>query len=540
MDCPRCHVRLPEVTDPTRRFVTCEGCGGEIDLAEAMLGTGEVTIPPGGTRDPNLGRLLADGRYRIDSFLGAGGMGTVYLGTQLSLGRKVAIKVLAPEFSEDEQFRKRFEREAGALAALDHPNIVAVHDMGMEESTHYIVMSYVAGPDGRPVSLKDLVAAGPVEEDLALRILSQVSGALHYAHGHGIVHRDIKPGNILLDADGNAKLADFGIARVDESAGELTLTMPGMTIGTLKYMAPEQKADAKSADARSDIYSLGVVFYEMLTGEAPEGRFGLPSELRRELDPRLDRIVDRALQRAVENRYQTADEIAREISKITTEREYGKLRTDGARPGGSPATKSPPVPPPLPRPVPARTPETGQKSRGKSVRLALFVLAIIILGTVLWKEGPFAPSGYPAGKNRDRIHALLADGQSIDVSHYREMEKALDGHGPSIGTAGARDAVGTALNAQGRGQLQYVVACVPESLLGPIGTSLGVPRAQVRGAIFQLLQGFPGLMSSRVGDALAVEDDMVLVRYEFQMYGGPPSETVAVAVREGGEWKVLL
>ena len=333
MRCPSCQAAVPPPTDPTQRRARCPGCGRDVDVAAAAAAEGTVEVrppapPPADAADPLVGKSFAGGRYRIESLLGVGGMGRVYRATQTALGRAVAVKILSPELASDEQFRRRFDREAGTLASLDHPNIVSVHDMGVEDGLPYIVMAIVVGREGKPVSLRTLLDAGPLEEELCLRIVQQTCAALDYAHKKGVVHRDIKPGNILIDGEGHAKIADFGIARTKGlEAGAPALTTTGAVLGTLKYMAPEQLDDASAADPRSDLYSLGVVFYEMLTGHAPVGRFELPSEARAGLDQRLDSIVDRALRRAAAQRYQSAEQLARDLSRITTEREYGRQLT---------------------------------------------------------------------------------------------------------------------------------------------------------------------------------------------------------------------
>ena len=328
MYCPNCGEALPAVTGPTQRKLICTACGREEDLAIAMqmertlqvFSSGKAPEEPG--QDELIGKLLGDGRYRIDSFLGRGGMGTVYRGTQIALGREVAIKVLSPQLASDEEFIRRFRREAATLATFNHPHIVTIHDTGSEAGLEYIVMAYFAGSDGNPLSLRQVMASGPLEGDFALRVIAQTCSGLQYAHDKGIIHRDIKPENILLDADGNVHIADFGIARAASGMmGDLTLTASGAVMGTLKYMAPEQKAGATHGDVRSDLYSLGVVFYEMLTGQAPEGRFALPSEIRKDVDRRIDGIVERTLHRTAERRYQTAAEMAQDLSTLTVARD---------------------------------------------------------------------------------------------------------------------------------------------------------------------------------------------------------------------------
>jgi hypothetical protein len=375
--------------------VPCPSCGTRVDLAaDAGATTATPLAPPPAPAgdDPWIGRSFAGGRYTIESLLGVGGMGRVYRARQTALGRAVAVKLLSPDLARDEGFRRRFEREAGTLAALEHPRIVTVHDVGVEAEVPYIVMALVVGPKGAPVSLRDLLDAGTVEEELALRIIQETCAALEYAHGKGVIHRDIKPGNILLDAEGHAKIADFGIARVTGAADAPHLTTTGTVLGTLRYMEPEH--DAARADARSDLYSLGVVFYEMLTGQSPVGRFELPSEVRAGLDHRLDAIVDRALRRAATQRYASAGEMARDLSRITTEREYGRLQDSD--PSASTAEAAPAAP--ATRAVPA-SPPAGARNRRTLVAGAIAFAAVAGgLGIYFATREPASPAAPPVGK----------------------------------------------------------------------------------------------------------------------------------------------
>jgi serine/threonine protein kinase len=252
MECPACGAALPPVADPTQRSVDCPSCGHAIDLRAVAEPT--QVVRPGAESDPWIGRTVGGGRYRIDAPLGRGGMGAVYRGTQISLGRPVAIKLLSPDLSGDETFLRRFRREAGVLAALQHRNVVTIHDTGDEEGLPYIVMAYVAGPDGEPLSLRRVLDAGPLDPDLALRLASEIGAGLAFAHERGIVHRDVKPANVLLDESWHAQVADFGIAHARLGASrDPTLTVPGSSLGTWKYMAPEQWIDAARVDARSDV-----------------------------------------------------------------------------------------------------------------------------------------------------------------------------------------------------------------------------------------------------------------------------------------------
>ena len=202
-----------------------------------------------------------NGRYRLGDEIGEGGMSVVYRGHDLLLNRSVAIKVLRGQYASDENFLKRFEREAQSAAGLSHPNIVNVYDVGREGDTHYIVMEYIRGP-----SLKELIRRqGPFSVDGAVFIISQVASALDYAHQRGLIHRDVKPQNILVDREGNAKVVDFGIAK---GMRDVNLTEAGTGMGTVHYVSPEQ-ARGEPATPQSDLYSTGVVLYEMLTKRLP-------------------------------------------------------------------------------------------------------------------------------------------------------------------------------------------------------------------------------------------------------------------------------
>jgi eukaryotic-like serine/threonine-protein kinase len=264
---------------------------------------------------------LFDGRYRIMRKLGSGGMADVYLAEDEELGRRVAIKILNDKHANDEQFVERFRREAKNAAGLSHPNIVSIYDRGEAEGTYYIAMEYL---DGR--SLKEIVVArGPLPISDAIEATRQVLTALRFAHRKGVVHRDIKPHNVMADADGRLKVTDFGIAR----AGVSQMTEAGSIIGTAQYLSPEQARGA-AVDQRSDLYSIGVVLYEMLTGQVPftgESPVEIamkhlsdtprpPSLLRPEIPPDLDMVVLRALAKNPEDRFQTAEEMDAELERV--------------------------------------------------------------------------------------------------------------------------------------------------------------------------------------------------------------------------------
>ncbi|HEY8748671.1 MAG TPA: serine/threonine-protein kinase [Tepidisphaeraceae bacterium] len=247
--------------------------------------------------------------------IGRGGMGVVYKARQKNLDRSVALKVLSPEVAGAAGFSERFAREARAMARLSHPNIVAVYDFGCVQHAgadlYYLTMEFVDGSNLRAL-LKQL---SPPQ---ALAIVPQICQALQFAHDIGIVHRDIKPENILVDKKGPVKIADFGVAKLLEQArtpSDYTLTQPDMAMGTPSYMAPEQLERPMEVDHRADLYSLGVVFYEMLTGQLPKGRFLLPSQMV-QIDVRLDEVVLKALEHDRELRYQHASEVQTSVESV--------------------------------------------------------------------------------------------------------------------------------------------------------------------------------------------------------------------------------
>ena len=303
--CPKCGAALPSTTTAG----LCPRCL----MAEAMAPT-EIDAEPA-AQPPLPPDQIAPHfpQLEILECLGRGGMGVVYKARQKSLGRLVALKLLAPERVLDAKFAGRFAREAQALAALSHPNIVTIHDFGQAGGFYYLLMEFVDG-----VNLRQLLRTRKLTPEEALTIVPPLCDALQFAHDRGIVHRDIKPENLLLDKAGRVKVADFGIAKMLGTA-----TSGGSTagpaaqedatqaaVGTPNYSAPEQKTDPQRVDSRADIYSLGVVFYEMLTGELPGKRIEPPSH-KVHIDVRLDEVVLRALEQKPERRYQ-------QVSKVKT------------------------------------------------------------------------------------------------------------------------------------------------------------------------------------------------------------------------------
>ncbi len=250
-------------------------------------------------------------QLEILALIGKGGMGAVYRARQPALDRIVALKILPPHTAGGPGFVERFNREARALAKLNHPNIVAVYEFGQVNGLPFFIMEFVDG-----LNLRQLERAGKLSPREALQIVPQICEALQFAHDEGIVHRDIKPENILLDKKGRVKIADFGIAKILGNVAEVDLTGTQSAIGTPHYMAPEQMEKPTTVDHRADIFSLGVVFYEMLTGELPLGKFAPPSSRKVEVDVRLDDVVLRALEKDPERRYQHASQVKTAVDTI--------------------------------------------------------------------------------------------------------------------------------------------------------------------------------------------------------------------------------
>jgi tRNA A-37 threonylcarbamoyl transferase component Bud32 len=277
---------------------------------------------------------VLSGRYRILRHLARGGMAEVYLAHDELLDRPVAVKVLFPELAQDDSFVERFRREAQSAARLNHPNIVSVYDFGEDQDALYIVMEYVEGQ-----TLRDVVrAGGPMAPAEAIRIATDVAAGLAVAHAEDIVHRDVKPANVLIAADGTAKVADFGIARAVGAGSDLT--MPGSVVGTATYLSPEQ-AQGVEVDQRSDVYSLGMVMYEMLTGEAPfrgDNPLAIAYKQQHEVPPppsainpavpaQLDSIVGRAMSLDSNQRQRSAGEFRAELLAIGQEPGVGSEPT---------------------------------------------------------------------------------------------------------------------------------------------------------------------------------------------------------------------
>jgi serine/threonine protein kinase/Tfp pilus assembly protein PilF len=330
MKCPRCHSDNPEDTS------YCGKCGTKLVRPEEVL-VSQTKTSETPLKALTKGSLFA-GKYKIIEELGRGGMGIVFKAEDIKLKRRIALKFLPPELTRDPEARERFIQEAQAASALDHPNICAIHEIGDTEAGQmYIAMACYEGE-----SLRERIARGPFEVEEAIDIAIQIAQGLAKAHQKDIVHRDIKPANIMMTDEGVAKILDFGLAKL---AGQVRLTRAGTTMGTVAYMSPEQ-ARGEAVDYRTDIWSLGVVLYEMLTGELPfKGEYEQAlihsilndqrqsvAKVRKDLPQELDRIVGKAMAKDAADRYQHARDLETELKTLRKRLEKEKAEKKSARP----------------------------------------------------------------------------------------------------------------------------------------------------------------------------------------------------------------
>jgi serine/threonine-protein kinase len=336
------------------------------------------------------GRTL-DGRYEVHGELGRGGMARVYRATDTVLGRPVAVKVLSTQYADDANFVTRFRREAQAAARLNHPNLVQVYDTGSDDGVHYIVMEYV---DAKTVA--DLLSGGRIMPDRAVELAEVVCDALTVAHAHGVIHRDVKPANIMVTRNGQVKVTDFGIARMTSNE---TVAQTAAVLGTASYLSPEQ-AQGGPIDLRSDLYSLGCVLYEMLTGRPPFSadnpvavaskhvleQATPPSRLNPDVTPQLDAVVMRALSKNPDNRYQDAEEMRADLERA---REGMPVAATPLLPDAPPTTRvihsAQPQPTSVlpPGEAPAGPPPEPGRRPGWLIALIVF-LVLAVLGALLW------------------------------------------------------------------------------------------------------------------------------------------------------------
>ena len=331
-------------------------------------------------------------RFRVDRLLGAGGMGEVYLAEDSTLHRKVALKLLPARFTQDAERVRRFQREARAASALNHPNIITIYDIGEHESTHYIATEYIEGQ-----TLRDRIVAGPLSIAEVLDVAIGVANALVAAHAAGIIHRDIKPENIMLRPDGYVKVLDFGLAKLTEDIGSTRDSASGAVMGTLLYISPEQ-ARGRQPDARSDLYSLGAVIYEMITGSPPitsENLLDLavaiasekpirPSTVVPNVPPELDRIILKALEKNRDLRYQAARELLSDLKVLRRQLERDDdLLSDPHRRLSQPFTSTARLSLPL-QATTSRDLVTVGRLQISKITVALTLAVVAFVGALAW------------------------------------------------------------------------------------------------------------------------------------------------------------
>ena len=396
--------------------------------------------------------MTLGGRYRIERELGRGGMAKVFLGTDTVLGRTVAVKILAPQYADDDSFVQRFRREAQAAASITHPNIVSVFDTGSDDGVHFIVMEYV---EGRTLA-EILAGGGRILPDRAIDIAIDVDRALEAAHARGVIHRDIKPGNIMLDPRGDVKVTDFGIARVTTTAD--TVAQTAAIMGTAAYLSPEQ-AQGLPNDGRSDIYSLGCVLYEMVTGRPPflgDSPVAVaskqvleqpvpPSRLNPDITADLDAVILRTLAKNPANRYQSADEMRADLERA--KRGLPVLATPLLAAGATQVLDPPPAQ--ATQVLPPPEPERGTNW----VPIVVTLILIALLGALLWflaanvlnnddqQTGVLVTVPNVVGEKRAQAISDLQD-NGLEVGTITPVPAADDtqepGHGARAGPGGGR------------------------------------------------------------------------------------------------------
>ena len=412
------------------------------DLLRGALDGSGRRAPKTPWEPPTAGELAAMlPQYEIEAVLGQGGMGAVYKGRQISLDRPVAIKILAGELEETDQgFNERFKNEARAMAKLSHPGIVGVYEFGQTPNgLLYIVMEFI---DGTDVALM-IANQGRLHSDHAMAITAHVCDALAYAHQRGIIHRDIKPANIMVGYDGVVKVADFGLAKISQ-AHPTGLTQSGMAMGTLFYMAPEALMIGSALDQRADIYAVGVMLFQMLTGKLPQGLFELPSLQVPGLDPRYDAIIGKALREDRERRYPSALDMRHDLDAILTQPVVKVEPGAEKAPAALPSKARPPRPGGPENSVPARSRPKARPKQSRGGILAWVVLLLLVgVGTLhfLSPDQDAAAPSVPLAPDRGEWIDLLAlvdpaagtvSGKWTRVAEGLHGERLPDGEGAQV------------------------------------------------------------------------------------------------------------
>jgi eukaryotic-like serine/threonine-protein kinase len=388
---------------------------------------------------------VIDGRYRVLSKIGAGGMADVYCAEDTHLGRKVALKLLHARFAQDQEFVERFRREASSAAGLQHPNVVGVYDRGEFDGTYYIAMEYCEGR-----SLKEIVARTALEPERAIAITKQMLVAARFAHRRNVIHRDLKPHNVILDEEDNVKVTDFGIAR----AGASDITEVGAIMGTAQYLSPEQ-AQGRPVTEASDLYSIGVVLFEMLTGRTPfDGDSAVavalkhvnqpppsPRELVPSLPPELEAVVLKALAKDPAQRYNDADSFIKDLEVVEARLRAGPVDVESTAvfapvavgtaptalapappPAAPPEPAPPPPPPPVEEPPEGPTPDERRRRRLAAALVAGLVAVGLVLFLLLRSEEQVTVPPV-VGQTLEQARARV-DRAGLDVEVKRRTDQA--------------------------------------------------------------------------------------------------------------------
>ena len=439
--------------------------------------------------------VVVDARYRLLSRLGTGGMAEVWAAEDSQLGRQVALKLLHSRLAADQDFVERFRREASAAAGLQHPNVVSVYDRGESQGNYYIAMEYLRGP-----SLKDLVRRGPLEPRYAVELVVQVLRAARFAHRHGVVHRDLKPHNVMLDSEGRVKVTDFGIAR----AGASDMTETGSIMGTAQYLSPEQ-AQGHAVTASSDLYSIGVMLFELLTGRVPfDGESPVtialrhvsepppaPSQLNPAVPPALDAVVLRALAKDPRERFADADEfIAALTSAAAAPHDATQVTRLAPATAYLPASEAPP----------SHLPPAREERRARAWPwwlAALLVLVALGLGAYLLFQADRTPVPDVVGRDADVAERLLGRAglqvERRDVASGEVRRGRVVDQDPDAGQEVAEDSV-----------VILGVSTGPPQVEVPDVT--GITRQQAQEALEAA--GFRTRVERRYSDSVA-EDDVI-------------------------------
>lgn len=474
---------LPPPHDSAQSAAESEGKSSpEIECPPSEVLQSRAERARGKWEPPTVAELqVALPQYEVLNLLGRGGMGAVYKGRQTNLDRLVAIKILPPNLGDDGQdYAERFKNEARAMARLTHPGIVAVHDFGQTaDGLLYFVMECVEGTDvGQMVAQQ-----GRLPDAHALAITAHVCDALQYAHDHGIIHRDIKPSNIMVGCDGAVKVADFGLAKSTRE-GETAITHSSMAMGTLHYMAPEALTLGTEVDHRADVYAVGVMLYQMLTGKLPQGLFEMPSARVPDLDPRYDGIVAKALREDRNVRYQSAKELRRDLDAILT----------------TPVVKEAPAEkqaPPRKRPQPSRREAAPPPRQQVIVRTEeksspLLWAALLVIGAIaawlIWERGRAGPNGAGTAGSTTPPKASLGNNNTLTTKAESAKSPLLNAQWVDALPGILADSSGSHLVREPDGKSAR--STLSGRLLAPVGLTMPLTdqatRATVRGEAWGL------------------------------------------------------